>query len=212
MHARGRCRQHTMQTVMEHSVRHRILVIDGHPDPSAERYVHALCRAYYEGARLAGHELRSIIVSELQFPLLRSNEEFRSDHIPSVIRECQEAVAWAEHIVILYPLWLGDMPALLKGFLEQVLRPMFAFPDGPDGVGKPLAGRSARIIVTMGMPAAVYRVYFAGHSLKALVRNILRFCGIGPIRSSVIGSVESMSQARRGKWLARVQELGRRAR
>jgi putative NADPH-quinone reductase len=114
--------------------------------------------------------------------------------------------------VFLYPLWLGDMPALMKGFLEQLLRPGFAFSQGTvsDGMRKPLAGKSARVIVTMGMPAAVYRVYFGSHSLKALERNILHFCGIRPVRASVIGSVESMGQARRGVWLARVQRLGRR--
>lgn len=193
-------------------MRRRILVIDGHPDSSAERYVHALCRAYYEGALGAGHEIRSVILGEVSFPLLHSNAEFRSDRIPSSIRKCQESLAWADHVVILYPLWLGDMPALLKGFLEQLLRPVFASPAGPAGGPRPLAGKSARIIVTMGMPAAVYRLYFGGHSLKSLVRNILRFCGMGPVRSSVIGSVESMGQERRGKWLARAQELGRRAR
>ena len=193
-------------------MKRRILIIDGHPDSAAERFVHALCRAYYDGARLAGHELRSVIVSELQFPLLRSNDEFRSQQIPSAIRECQESLVWADHIVLLYPLWLGDMPALLKGFLEQLLRPGFAFSEAPmsAAVRKPLAGKSARIIVTMGMPAAVYRIYFGSHSLRALRRNVLHFCGIRPVRTSVIGSVESIGQARRGIWLARLQELGKR--
>src|SRR6185437_15601141 len=133
-------------------MKRHILIIDGHPDASAGRFVHALCRAYYDGARLGGHEIRSIIVSEQKFALLRSNEEFRSRQIPSAIRKCQESLLWADHVVFLYPLWLGDMPALLKGFLEQLLRPGFAFCEAPlsPGVRKPLAGKSARVIVTMG--------------------------------------------------------------
>src|SRR3546814_9849412 len=60
--------------------------------------------------------------------------------------------SWADHLVILYPLWLGDVPALLKGFLEQILRPGFAIDEGSTGMSaKLLTGRSARIIVTMGM-------------------------------------------------------------
>ncbi len=194
------------------AMKRRILIIDGHPDAAAGRFVHALCRAYYDGAQRAGHEVRSVIVSELQFALLRSNDEFRSQQIPGAIRECQEWLLWADHLVFLYPLWLGDMPALLKGFLEQLLRPGFAFSDAPMSVAvrKPLAGKSARVILTMGMPAAVYRIYFGSHSLKAFRRNVLHFCGIRPVRASVIGSVESMGQARRGVWLARVQELGKR--
>src|SRR6185312_7044553 len=113
------------------------------------------------GARLGGHEVRSVIVSELQFPLLRTGEDFQGGAPPEAIRQCQESFAWADHVVILFPLWLGSMPALLKGFLEQVLRPGFAF-AAASGQGLPkrlLSGRSARIIVTMGMPAVFYRWY-----------------------------------------------------
>ena len=105
----------------------RILIIDGHPDATAERYLHALSAAYRDGAREAAHEVRGIVVSELQFPLLRTSEDFRSGIPTPTIRKCQEDLAWADHVVILFPLWLGSMPALLKGFFEQVLRPGFAF-------------------------------------------------------------------------------------
>jgi putative NADPH-quinone reductase len=188
----------------------RILIIDGHPDSRDGRYVHALSKAYCDGARLAGHEVRSIIVSEVEFPLLRTATDYQSGEPSASIRECQELLKWAEHLVILFPLWLGSMPALLKGFLEQALRPGFAFSE-PDGPGLPkrlLSGRSARIIVTMGMPALFYRWYFRAHSLKSLQRNILRFCGFRPVNACVVGMVESMSQAQRGEWLAKVQQLG----
>ncbi len=192
----------------------RILIIDGHPDCSAERYLHALSSAYRDGAREAGHEVRGIVVSELEFPLLRTSEDFRSGIPTATIRKCQEDLAWADHVVILFPLWLGSMPALLKGFFEQVLRPGFAFAaaTGRRFPQKLLRGKSARIIVTMGMPALFYRWYFRAHSLKSLERNILGFCGLQPVRACVVGMVESMSQAARGNWLARVQKLGHEAR
>lgn len=188
----------------------RILIIDGHPDSRTGRYVHALAKAYFDGARMGGHDVRSIIVSEIEFPLLRTSTDYQEGEVPTAIRECQESLKWAEHVVILFPLWLGSMPALLKGFLEQMLRPGFAFAE-VSGHGLPrrlLAGRSARIIVTMGMPALFYRWYFRAHSLRSLQRNILRFCGFRPVNACVVGMVESMSQAQRGEWLERVQELG----
>jgi len=191
----------------------RILIIDGHPDAQAERYVHALTKAYHDGARQGGHAVRSIIVSELEFPLLRTSENFQTGSPPESIRQCQESLAWADHIVILFPLWLGSMPALLKGFLEQLLRPGFAF-AAAEGRGFPkklLAGKSARIIVTMGMPALFYRWYFRAHSVKGLERSILAFCGFRPIRASLIGTVETLGQARRGTWLAKIQEYGQHA-
>jgi putative NADPH-quinone reductase len=67
-------------------------------------------------------------------------------------------------------------------------------------------------IMAMGMPAPVYRWYFGAHSLKSLQHNILGFCGIGPIRSSVIGSVGIASSAHHGRWIARIRELGSSAR
>jgi putative NADPH-quinone reductase len=192
----------------------RVLIIDGHPDACAEHYLHALSTAYRDGAIAGGHTVRSIIVSELEFPLLRSQKEFESDCVEPSIRACQETFLWAEHVVILFPLWLGSMPALLKGFFEQLLRPGFAF--AVNSYSRPqsklLSGKSARVIVTAGMPALFYKWYFRAHGLKALQRNALRACGMRPVRSSVIGPVETMSQAGRGNWLARVQQLGRWAR
>jgi putative NADPH-quinone reductase len=107
-------------------------------------------------------------------------------------------------------LWLGSMPALLKGFLEQALRPGFAFAE-PKGHGLPrrmLAGRSARIIVTMGMPGLFYRWYFRAHSLKSLQRNILRFCGFRPVQACIVGMVETIGSQGRGEWLSKIHELG----
>jgi len=195
---------------IERGMPKRILIVDGHPDPMAERYVHALSRAYCDGARGAGHEIRSIIVSEIEFPLLRTSAEFEAGQPPDSIRECQDSLLWADHVVILFPLWLGSMPALLKGFFEQALRPGFAF-AAPEGQGLPrrlLRGKTARIIVTMGMPALFYRWYFRSHSLKSLQRNILRFCGFNPVKASIVGMVKEMGTERRGRWLQRVQELG----
>jgi putative NADPH-quinone reductase len=188
----------------------RIAIIQGHPDPDGDHFCHALADAYAQGARAAGHEVRLIEVAKLDFPLLRRKEEFDSGAPPEPIRLAQETIAWAEHLVIVYPLWLGTMPALLKGFLEQVFRPQFAF--DVSGGGKPwhkrLSGKSARIVVTMGMPALAYRWYFGAHGLKNLKRSILGFAGIGPIRDSLIGMVEAGNGERRAEWLTTLRRLG----
>ena len=111
--------------------------------------------------------------------------------------------------MLVYPLWLGTMPALLKAFLEQVFRYDFAFEKKPRGrFEKKLSGRSARIIVTMGMPALAYRWFFGAHSLKSLERNILKFSGIAPVRESLIGMIDKIDATRRDRWLARMRALG----
>lgn len=190
----------------------RIAVIQGHPDPGGNRFCHALADNYAEGAREAGHEIKRIEVSQLDFPLLQSQEEFESGSPPEDVRIAQGAIAWAEHLIIIYPLWLGTMPALLKGLLEQVFRPEFAFEYKTNGmIKKLLNGRSARIVVTMGMPAAIYRWYFGAHSLKSLERNVLRFSGIKPVKTSILGTVEGVSEFKRRKWLEVMKSSGRDA-
>jgi putative NADPH-quinone reductase len=156
--------------------------------------------------------VRTIALSALEFPLLRSKAAWETTPVPDALRPSQEALAWAEHIVIIFPLWLGGMPALLKGYLEQVARPGFAVAEdrlNPMG-RKLLAGRSARLVVTMGMPSLVYRWYFRAHSVKALERNILGFVGIAPIHETLIGLVEGMDDDLRAKWLGKLATLGRR--
>ena len=192
----------------------RILVIQAHPDGSHPPFCHALAQAYEDAAREAGHEVQRVDLAALDFPLLRSRAEWEDGPLPASLKPAQEGIAWAEHLVFFFPLWLGGMPALLKGFLEQVARPGFAL--GRSGEGgwpkKLLTGRSARVVVTMGMPALVYRWVFRAHSLKALERNILGFVGIAPIHETLIGLVEGMSDKHRQGWLRRLATLGRQAR
>jgi len=191
----------------------RIVVVQGHPDRSERHLCHALADAYTEGAHGGGHEVRHLAVAELDFPLLRSAKAWQGTDVIADIEEAQKQIAWADHLVILYPLWLGTMPAILKAFMEQLFRPGFAFSreESSGAMGrKLLTGKSARVIVTMGMPAFFYRWFFRAHSLKSLERNILRFVGIRPVRTTLFGLVEGVSVARREQWLNRVRALGNR--
>jgi putative NADPH-quinone reductase len=191
----------------------RVLIIDGHPDADRGRLVHALADAYAAGAASAGHEVRRIDIASLELSSLRGNDDFLHGTPSETIQRCQQDLSWAQHVVILFPLWLGDVPGLLKILLEQVARPGFAFATG-SAKGLPrklLRGRSARIVVTMGMPALFYRWYYRGHSVKSLERNILAFVGIAPVRRTLLGMVEGTGDAKRVAWLAKMRELGTKA-
>lgn len=186
-----------------------ILLIQGHPDASQRHLCHALEDAYAQGANAAGHEVQRINVATLDFPILRSQLEWEQGELPPGLTPAQDAIKWAEHMVLFFPLWLGDMPALLKGFLEQVARPGFAFSrNGKNPLAvKGLTGRSARVVVTMGMPATVYRWYFRAHSIKSLERNILGFVGIAPVHETLVGMVGNMAPGLADKWLAKLEKL-----
>jgi putative NADPH-quinone reductase len=190
----------------------KVTVIQGHPDGRARHYCHALADEYAAGARAAGHAVRVIDLGALEFPLLRTKAAFDHAPLPAELAPAQDDLAWADHLLLVYPLWLGEMPAVVKGFFEQVLRPGFAFEIGGHGWKRKLRGKTARVVVTMGMPAAVYRWYFGAHSLKSLRRNVLSFVGIKPVRSTLIGSVEGSSTTTRQRWLAKMRALGRAAR
>lgn len=192
----------------------KILLLQGHPDASDTHFGHSLAQAYARAAQAAGHEVEVIRIADLEFPLLRSKAAWDAEAVPPMLQPAQEAILWAEHVVLFFPLWLGGMPAITRGFLEQVLRPGFALGRPSEGgIGaKLLKGRSARIVVTMGMPALVYRWYFRAHSLKALERNILGFVGIAPVHETLVGLVEGMSDVQRGHWLRRFAVLGREGR
>ena len=191
----------------------RILLIVGHPDPKGGHLCQALAQAYADGAAEAAHALRRIDVAQFDFPLLRSADEWERGALPATLKPAQDDIEWAQHMVLFFPLWLGDMPALLKGFLEQVARPGFAFhDDGNGGFGKKgLSGRSARVVVTMGMPALVYRYYFRAHSLRSLERNVLGFVGIAPVHETLIGMVDRMQANECERWFTRLRTLGRKA-
>ena len=190
----------------------RIVILQGHPDASQPHLCHGLADAYAEGATSAGHDVERIDIATLEFPLIRSEKDFTEREPPDCITDAQQKILQAEHIVLVYPLWMGMMPALVKGFFEQVFRYGFAFETSDKGIfNKNLAGRSARLVVTMGMPAFFYRWYFGAHGLKSLERSILKFSGISPVRETLFGRVESADDEKLLGWLAKMRQLGEAA-
>ena len=188
----------------------RIMIIQGHPDVAGHHLLNALADAYAEAAIVAGHEVRRIEVAKLDFPLLRTQGEFENGELPSGLVQARDDMRWAEHWVFLFPLWHGTMPALLKGFLEQIFRPGFTM----DYNAKPfprrlLAGRSARIVVTMGMPVTLYRWYFGAFGVRFFERSMLSFAGIKPVRESFYGLTLS-NEKKRARSIADMRQHGAR--
>lgn len=190
----------------------RIVLIQGHPDPDPHRLCRALAEAYAEGAERAGHSVTRFDLARMDVPLLRTAAEFEHGPVPPSLQPAQAALLDAEHLVLVFPLWLGTMPALVKAFLEQVMRPGLVFDYQRNRMPKPrLRGRSARLVVTMGMPVLAYRWWFMGHGLKGLERSVLRFAGIRPVRQSLFGMVDKASDDTRRRWLAQMRRLGAQA-
>jgi putative NADPH-quinone reductase len=189
----------------------RILVINGHPDTRPERFCSALTDAYVAAATKAGHDVRRIDVGALDIQFLIKFEDFQVPPTAPDIAKAQADIAWAEHLVFVHPLWLGAAPAMLKAFLERVACGGFAFDSGTAGNPKlGLKGKSARIVVTMGMPAIAYRLVFGGFGIRAFDRGILRISGVKPVRHTYFGAVE-LSERHRDRCLAKVRALAAQA-
>lgn len=185
-----------------------IVILYGHPDKSPERLCHALMTHFAQAAQDGGHQVSVFEIAKLKFRSLTSNADYNDTPAPDDILKVQAAVSQADHIVMIYPLWMGALPGLYKMFLEQLLRPGFAMELPQKGFPKRLlTSKSADIIVTMGMPAFAYKWVFFAHSLKNLKRNILGFAGIAPIRTTLFGNVANLSVAQKNRIFTKVKDL-----
>jgi 1,4-dihydroxy-2-naphthoate octaprenyltransferase len=187
----------------------RCLLILAHP--RRDSLCGALFDACAEGARQAGVECRELVLSEMRFdPNVHADSPEHQPLEPDLVR-AQRDIRWAEHLIFVYPTWWGTYPALLKGFLDRVLTPGFAFRHVThDQWDKLLAGRTADLITTMDTPPLVYRFIYRAPGKQALARATLGYCGIRSVRFAAFGPVLAAKTSQRQKWLAQSRAIGSR--
>ena len=189
-----------------------ILVINGHPDK--ESFCFALAESYKVGAIQSGAVVKIVHLIDLQFnPILTFGYRKISELEPDLV-QIQQDILWANHLVFVYPNWWATFPALLKGFIDRVFVPRFAFKyrENSPFWDKLLKGKTARLIVTMDTPKWYYWIINknAGHS--AMKIGVLEFCGIKPVKITVFSGIKSSDEAKRKKWIDDVMELGEKQR
>lgn len=186
----------------------RVLVVLGHPDTNS--FCGATALAYAEGARSTGAEVKEIRLGELAFdPILHHGYHVIQELEPD-LQQTQKDILWAEHIVWVYPTWWGGMPALMKGFIERIILPGFAFKYREQSPlwDKLMTGRSAHLFVTMDAPTLYYRMIVGSPGHKQMMRAILGFCGFKPIRLTQIGMLKRSKPLEREQWLKEARQLG----
>lgn len=189
----------------------RFLIILGHPAPDS--LCAALAQAYADGAGGRGASVRVLALGSLQFdPVLRQGYGGDQPLEPDLLA-AQEHIRWADHLVWVYPVWWGAMPAVMKGFIDRVFLPGFAFRYRPGGTlwDRLLVGRSAELLVSMDSPPWYFRwiTRMPGH--HQMKKAILEFCGITPVRVHSFGPVRTASAQRRAAWIDQARRLGERA-
>ncbi|MGY5485687.1 NAD(P)H-dependent oxidoreductase [Paenibacillus sp. ALE2] len=187
----------------------KILVIQG--NPVAGSYGEALAQSYVKGGKAAGAEVRLLQLSALDFnPNLLGGYRNKLPLEPDLI-QAQESIKWAEHLVFVFPIWWGSLPALMKGFIDRTFMPGFAFKyqKGKPLPDKLLKGRTARLITTMDGPYWYYRFFQGQPGHRMMKDSTLHLCGVKPVRSTTIDLMNKRTDQQRNEWLSKVEQLGR---
>lgn len=192
----------------------RILITDLHPGTMS--LVGALAQACHEGATAAGHQVRALALSGMAFDPDLGQSGFRgTPPLEPDLVQFLEALTWAEHWILLAPMWWGGLPARAKGLLDRTLLPGFAFDPRQRRLGLPkplLGGRSARVILTSDTPGWAFGLLYRSALRHQLQRQILGYVGIRPSRFTMFAPVEHSTDAQRTGWLQQSKALGAGAR
>ena len=185
----------------------KTLLINGHPRPGS--FCHALADDYAAGARESGSELRRLNLGELDFNLNVDVQHPQLQEREADILRSIEWVKWADHLVFVYPVWWGTMPALLKGFLDRVFLPGFAFYQPVPGDYRGLLqGRTAQLILALDTPVFVFKAFIKAPAVNALKVATLNLCGIGPVKTKLCSPVSHSTPEMRKRWLQETRQLG----
>jgi len=187
----------------------KILVINS--NPARESLGKALAVAYSDGAESNGAEVQVLHLMDLKFdPILWGGDKSTQELEPDLVK-AQELIKWADHIVFVIPIWWQNMPAILKGFIDRVFLPDFAYKfTGPNKWDKYLTNKTAQFILTTGGPAWFYKYILRNPINKLLGRDVLKFCGFGKCKSIVIGGLVDASEESCKPWLEKIKMLGKK--
>jgi NAD(P)H dehydrogenase (quinone) len=186
----------------------KILVILGHP--ANDNFCGALTNAYVSAAEKSGHEVKILRLADLNFdPILHQGYKVIQPLEPDLI-EAQRLILWAEHLSFVFPIWWGGVPAILKGFLDRVLLPGFAFSfkKGATFQEKLLKGRTAHLLVTMDTPPWYFRWFYRMPAIHQMQKTTLEFCGIKPVKVITFGPIVNSTLAQREVWLRIAHTIG----
>ena len=186
----------------------KILIINGHPDH--ESFCVGVSNAYKKGVLNSNAKVREIDIRSLDFnPNLEFGYRKRTELEPDLIK-AQEAVSWANHIVWIFPVWWGSYPAIMKGFIDRVFLPGFAFKKRENSIwwDKHLTGKSARVILTLDQPSWYFRWINGRPTYFSMKKLFLQFVGIQKVKFTTIGSLRLSTDEYRKKWLQKVEVIG----
>ena len=191
----------------------KIYILLGHPDK--ETLSGHFADIYEQEAKAAGHEVRRTNIGDLSFdPILYKGYKVIQELEPDLLK-VQEDMRWAEHFVLVYPVWWSATPALLKGMFDRLWLPGFAFRfhkktswHSIPGWDRLLKGKTARVIALSKLNHWAIRLFF-GDFTNEISRATLGFAGYR-VRMTEIGNAENLSESKKASWERHISGLARR--
>ncbi|HEQ72326.1 MAG TPA: flavodoxin family protein [Spirochaetia bacterium] len=135
----------------------------------------------------------------------------KGEYTDPLVGVYQEKITAATHLVFIFPIWWGVFPALLKGFLEKVVLPHWAYERKKSGLftGKLGFIRKALVMTTAGGPAVHYRLYLRNPLKQILIKDVLKPFGIKKTKLLIFTGIKSSTPGRRRKWLCKMERYAR---
>jgi len=183
-----------------------VLVVIGHQRQGS--FCHAIAATAIRQLEAAGHVVCYHDLYAEQFdPILPDNEIAKDAAVPDVIRRHSAEAVQADGYVVVHPNWWGQPPAILKGWLDRVLRQGVAYEFGPNGVVERLAGKRALVLTTSNTPRDAELNLF-GDPLENLWKNcVFGFCGVRQFRRRNFESIVMSTPDQRRAWLAETRQI-----
>lgn len=186
----------------------RTLIILGHPDKKS--FCGALADSYEKGAKEKGGDVQRINLSDLKFDPILPHGYNKLPALELDLVQAQRLIKWSNHIVFIFPVWWSAPPALMKGFIDRIFLPDFAFKyrENSTGWDKLLTGRSARLILTSNAPVWWLYLNYFHPAVNMLKKATLEFCGIGPVAINSLGSIDKLTDKKRDGLIYQIYRLG----
>ena len=188
-----------------------ILIVLAHPDRAS--FNHALAAAADRACRRLRHAVAlHDLYAEGFAPILPAAEIAKAAPLePSLRRHCDELAA-ADGIVVVHPNWWGQPPAILKGWIDRVVRPgvAYAFEEGDAGEGVPvglLRARTAVVLNTSNTPPAREQQAFGDPLESIWKRCVFELCGVTDVRRRTYSEIVTSTPEMRARWLADAADL-----
>jgi putative NADPH-quinone reductase len=188
-----------------------VSVILAHPSKGSFNY--AIAGTVVTTLKDNGHQVRYHDLYEEQFdPILPASEIPKNADLQPLIKNHCDEIATAEGIVIIHPNWWGQPPAILKGWIDRVIRPgvAYEFLDGDSGEGVPcglLKAKTALVFNTSNTPAEREQQIF-GDPLETIWKTcIFGLCGVTNVYRKTFSVVVTSTEMRREAWLQEAREL-----